>query len=109
MTIPLAAVLGYAQYRGLAHGASETIVVARHSALQRQTIVTDKAKMQSCSLEASPFQQRADLSNLELAFAGNQSATIRDGDVHLLEALFADIASARQARRDKISVRREVS
>ena len=107
--VPLAALLGYAQYRGLAHGASEAVVVARHGALQRQTVVADKAKVQSCSLETSPFQRRAGLSNLELAFAGNQSATIRDGDARLLEALFADITTARRARRDELSGRREVS
>ena len=109
VAVPLAALLGYAQYRGLAHGASEAVVVARHGALQRQTVVADKAKVQLCSLEASPFQRRAGLSDLKLALAGNQSATIRDGDARLLEQLFADIATARRARRDEVSVRREVS
>jgi len=107
--VPLAVLLGYAYYRGLAHGASEAVIVARHGALQRHTTVVDRAKVQVCTIESTPLQRRAGLGNLRIAVAGSQSATIRDGDARLIEELFADLATARRARHDEARVRREVS
>ncbi len=107
VVVALSGLLGELAYRGLAHGWTGGMVVARSGGLRREITVVPGAKAQSTRLRTSPLQRRAGLATLYVDVAtSGASPAIRDGDLHRLADLQEAIASTPAARTDEIDVRR---
>jgi len=95
---PAGALLGIAEYRNLAHGVTDRVVVSRHGALSVATQLTPLGKVQAVGGRSGPFQRRLDLGSLDVHVAGpSASLTIRDASRPRVSELHRRLA-ARAAR-----------
>lgn len=95
LAIPLAALAGDLAYRGLGHGVSSTLIVARTGGLLRSTTVVPLAKAQSVSLSTSPMQRRLGLATLAIHVAGKgASPKIVDAEAGRLTELVSKLSAA---------------
>lgn len=84
--LPLAVVLGIVEYRHLAHGIGDRLVVSRQGALSVTTSLAPLVKVQAVSTRANLFQRRLGLATVRAHVAGP------GGDVEVLDC------GARRAR-----------
>lgn len=100
LLVPLAALAGWAAYRGLAHGFDDTVLVARRGALYRSFVIVPAHKAQSTRVTSSMLQRRVGLATLHVDVAGGEAATVPDLTFERANELAEALVTPTRARTD---------
>lgn len=95
LLVAVQTLLAHAEYRALAHGADERVVVARNGALSRTLSVAPLERLQGVTRIRSLFQERRHLATVRAHVAGpGGDVVVLDADVDDAEALRSRLEDA---------------